>query len=107
VICDPRVLGTCQGKLSSTPSRKICQVGSNSVLAAATATGEGGSMQPERLTSRRRVFRSVIIVLGVPFLLAAILVIYFWRFPPVNREWVVETLEKHYQCDVELKSFSA
>jgi len=64
-------------------------------------------MQPQRLTSRRRVFRSVIIVLGVPFLLAAILVIYFWRFPPLNREWVVETLEKHYQCDVELKSFSA
>ena len=64
-------------------------------------------MQPQRLASRRRVFRSAIIVLGVPFLLAAILVIYFWRFPPVNREWVVETLEKHYQCDVELKSFSA
>ena len=64
-------------------------------------------MQPQRLKSRRRVFRSVIIVLGVPFLLAAILVIYFWRFPPLNREWVVETLEKHYQCDVELKSFSA
>jgi hypothetical protein len=64
-------------------------------------------MQPQRLTSRRRVFRSVTIVLGVPFLLAAILAIYFWRFPPVNREWVVETLEKHYQCDVELKSFSA
>jgi hypothetical protein len=39
--------------------------------------------------------------------LAAILVIYFWRFPPVNREWVVETLEKRYRCDVELKSFSA
>ncbi len=64
-------------------------------------------MQPRRLTRRRRVFRSVIIVLGVPFLLAAILVVYFWRFPPLNREWVVETLEKHYQCDVELKSFSA
>ena len=64
-------------------------------------------MQPQRLASRRRVFRSAIIVLGVPFLLAAILVIYFWRFPPVNREWVVETLEKHYQCDVELKSFNA
>jgi hypothetical protein len=64
-------------------------------------------MQPQRLKSRRRVFRSFIIVLGVPFLLAAILVIYFWRFPPLNREWVVETLEKHYQCDVELKSFSA
>jgi len=64
-------------------------------------------MQPQRLKSRRRVFRSVIIVLGVPFLLAAILVIYFWRFPPVNREWVVETLEKRYRCDVELKSFSA
>ena len=64
-------------------------------------------MQPQRPTTRRRVFKSVIIVLGVPFLLAVILVIYFWRFPPLNREWVVETLEKRYQCDVELKSFSA
>jgi hypothetical protein len=47
----------------------------NPVLAAATAAGEGGSMQPERPTSRRRVFKPVIIVLGVPFLLAVILVI--------------------------------
>jgi hypothetical protein len=42
----------------------------------------------------------------MPFLLAAVLCIYFWRFPPLNREWVVEALKKRYQCDVELKSFS-
>jgi hypothetical protein len=35
------------------------------------------------------------------------LLVYFWRFSPLNREWVVETLEKRYQCEVELKSFSA
>jgi hypothetical protein len=46
------------------------------------------------------------IVISVPFLLAAILVIYFCRFPPLNREWVVQTLERRYQCEVELKSFS-
>jgi len=64
-------------------------------------------VQSQRSTTRRRVFTWVIIVLGVPFLLAAILVVYFWRFPPLNRGWVVETLEKHYQCEVELKSFTA
>ena len=35
------------------------------------------------------------------------MLVYFWRFSPLNREWVVETLEKRYQCEVELKSFSA
>jgi hypothetical protein len=64
-------------------------------------------MQSERPTTRHKVFKLVIIVLGVPFLLAAILVIYFWRFPPLNREWVVATLEERYQCDIELKSFNA
>jgi hypothetical protein len=64
-------------------------------------------MQPERPKARSRVLKWVIIVLSVPFLLATILVIYFWRFPPLNRAWVVETLEKRYQCDIELKSFSA
>jgi hypothetical protein len=39
--------------------------------------------------------------------LAVILVIYFWCFPLLNRDWVVEALEKRYQCEVELKSFSA
>jgi hypothetical protein len=64
-------------------------------------------MQPERPATRYRVFKPVIIVLGVLFLLAGILVVYFWRFSPMNREWVVESLEKRYQCDIELKSFSA
>jgi hypothetical protein len=49
----------------------------------------------------------LIIVLGVPLLLSAIMLVYFWRFPPLNREWVVEALEKRYQCEVELKSFTA
>jgi hypothetical protein len=48
----------------------------------------------------------IIVALGVAFLLAAILLVYFWRFPALNREWVVETLEKRYQCAVELKSFT-
>jgi len=49
----------------------------------------------------------LIIVLGAPLLLSAIMLVYFWRFPPLNREWVVEALEKRYQCKVELKSFAA
>jgi hypothetical protein len=64
-------------------------------------------MQPKRPTTRHRVFKPVIVVLGVLFLLAVILVIYFWRFPPLNQEWVVQALEKRYQCEVELKSFNA
>jgi hypothetical protein len=46
-------------------------------------------------------------VVGVSLLLAAILLVYFWRFPPLNRGSVVEALEKRYQCEVELKSFTA
>jgi hypothetical protein len=42
---------------------KICQVGSNSVLAVATAAVEGGFMQPERPTTRHRVY----IVFPAPF----------------------------------------
>jgi hypothetical protein len=64
-------------------------------------------MQPERPKTRHRVFKPVIIILGVPFLLAVLSVIYFWRFPPLNREWVVEALARRYQCDVEMKNFSA
>ena len=64
-------------------------------------------MQSQRPTTRRRVLTRIVIVLVVAFLLAAILPVYFWRFPPLNREWVVETLEKRYQCEVELKSFTA
>jgi hypothetical protein len=64
-------------------------------------------MPPERPKGRSRVPKWVIIVISAPFLLAGILVISFWRFAPLNRAWVVETLEKRYQCDIELKSFSA
>ena len=64
-------------------------------------------MQSQRSTTRGRVFTWIVIVLGVAFLLGAILVVYVWRFFPLNREWVVETLEKRYQCEVELKSFTA
>ena len=64
-------------------------------------------MQSQRSTTRRRVLTRVIIVLALAFLLGAILVVYVWRFFPLNREWVVETLEKRYQCEVELKSLTA
>jgi hypothetical protein len=43
----------------------------------------------------------------VPFLLAALLLVYFRLFPPLNRGWVVEALKKRYRCEVELKSFTA
>jgi hypothetical protein len=64
-------------------------------------------VQFQRLTSRRNLLTLIIILLGMPFLLAAILGVYYWHFSPLNREWVVETLEKRYQCEVELKSFRA
>jgi hypothetical protein len=64
-------------------------------------------VQSQRLTSRRRVLKQVIIVLAVPCLLAAIFLLYFWRISPLNRDWVVGMLEKHYQCEVELKGFNA
>jgi hypothetical protein len=63
-------------------------------------------MQSRRLTTRGKVLTFFIVVLGVPLLLAALLLIYFWRFPPLNREWVVAALEKRYLCEVELKSFT-
>ena len=63
-------------------------------------------MESHRPTFRRRVLALIIIVLGVPILFAAILLVYFWRFSPFNREWVVDALQKRYQCEVELKSFS-
>ena len=61
----------------------------------------------QRTRTRRRIMALLVIVLGLPLLLSAIMLVYFWRFPPLNREWVVEALEKRYQCEVELKSFSA
>jgi len=64
-------------------------------------------VQSRWLTTRRRVLALIIIVFGMPLLLAAIVLLYFWRFSPLNREWVVATLEKRYQCEVELKSFTA
>jgi hypothetical protein len=64
-------------------------------------------VQPQRRTTRRRVLTRIIIVLGVALLLGAILPVYFWRSHPLNRAWVVETLEERYQCEVELKSFTA
>lgn len=59
------------------------------------------------LITRRRVLWLISVALGLPILLTAIAAYYFWRHSPINREWVVRTLEKHYQCDVALKSFSA
>ena len=63
-------------------------------------------MPPGRPKARTRVLKWVIVAITTPLLLAAVLSVYFWRFLPLNRDWVVETLEKRYQCDVELKSFS-
>jgi hypothetical protein len=63
-------------------------------------------VQSQRPTTRRRVLTWIIIVLGVALLLGAILPVCFWRSHPLNRAWVVETLERRYQCEVELKSFT-
>ena len=62
-------------------------------------------MQSNRLTTRRKVLTVIIIVLGVPLIASVVLSIYFWRSSPFSREWVIQTLEKRYRCEVELKSF--
>ena len=62
-------------------------------------------MQPHRPATRRKMRMLIIIILGVPLILATAFSLYWWRYSPLNRDWVVETLEKRYQCEVELKSF--
>jgi len=64
-------------------------------------------VQSPKLITRRRVLTLMIVVFGVPILLSALAAFYLWRYSPINREWVVRTLEKRYQCQVELKSFRA
>jgi hypothetical protein len=62
-------------------------------------------MQSNRSKTRRRVLTIIIIILGVPLIAAVVLSLYFWRSSPFSREWVIQSLEKRYQCEVELKSF--
>ena len=62
-------------------------------------------MQSNRWTTRRKALTLIIIVLGVPFIASVVLSVYFWRISPFSREWVIQTLEKRYRCEVELKSF--
>ena len=57
--------------------------------------------------SRRKRWVRLILIIALPCLLVTAIIVYFWRFLPVNRAWVVATLERRYQCDVELKSFDA
>ena len=62
-------------------------------------------MQSTRSKTRRRVLILIIIVLGVPLIASVVLSVYFWRTSPFSREWVTQTLQKRYRCEVELKSF--
>jgi len=62
-------------------------------------------MQSNRSKTRRRVLTLIIIILGVPLIAAVVLSVYFWRSSPFSREWVIQSLEKRYQCEVELKNF--
>jgi hypothetical protein len=62
-------------------------------------------MQSNESKTRRRLLTLIIVILGVPLVIAAVLGIYLWRTSPLSREWVIQTLEKRYQCQVELKSF--
>jgi hypothetical protein len=62
-------------------------------------------MQSNQSKTRRRVLTLIIVIVGVPLVIAAALGMYFWRTSPLSREWVIETLEKRYQCEVELKTF--
>ena len=63
-------------------------------------------MQSHPSKTRRSVLTLITIILGVPLIVAAVLSVYFWRSSPFSREWVIQTLEKRYQCEVELKSFN-
>jgi len=62
-------------------------------------------MQSNQPKTRRRLLTLIIVILGVPLVIASVLGIYLWRTSPLSREWVIQTLEKRYQCQVELKSF--
>ena len=62
-------------------------------------------MQSNQSKTRRRLLALIIVILGVPLIAAVVLSVYLWRSSPFSREWVVQTLEKRYQCQVELKSF--
>ena len=62
-------------------------------------------MQANQSKTRRTVLAVIVIILGVPVIASIILAVYFWRFSPFSREWVIQTLEKRYRCEVELKSF--
>ena len=62
-------------------------------------------MPSNRSKTRRRVLTLIIIILGVPLIASLVLSVYFWRTSPFSREWVIQTLEKRYRCEIELKSF--
>ena len=54
---------------------------------------------------RHRILLGVIFVLGLLVAAAAVLSVYVSRKYPVSREWVIEAIEKRYQCEVELQDF--
>jgi len=53
----------------------------------------------------RRILGWVAAVVCVLFLAAAVASYYFSRKSPVSRDWVVQTIESRYQCEVELEGF--
>jgi hypothetical protein len=53
----------------------------------------------------RKLLLWVATFLGVLLLAAAVASYYFSRKSPVSRDWVVETIESRYQCEVELAGF--
>jgi len=67
-------------------------------------------MQEARIQARKpRIFFRILkwtgIGAGVLLLLAAAGASYLHWFSPLDQDWVVNALEDHYQCDVQLKSF--
>jgi hypothetical protein len=58
-------------------------------------------------TIRRRVLKWLLISLAGLIVLAGASAAYLHWFSPVDRAWVVRTLSKRYEADVELRSFSA
>ena len=64
-------------------------------------------MYSRSLATHRKVLKWVVIVFGVAFFLAAVLLVWSRHLPRVTRAWLLEVLEKRYECEVELKNFNA
>lgn len=55
---------------------------------------------------RTKIQKWLIVVGCIVIAIAVVLAVLLTRVSPLSRQWVVSALEKHYRCEVELKSFN-